>query len=130
MYQPLAPCPACSRHIKTTERTCPFCKGAVPETIAESALPGASSRLSRAAAFAFTASIAVTGAAAAVTGCVSGSTLDSGDASADGASKDGSPSDDGGLQAAYGAIAIDSGPDDSGGGGAKYGGPPIDSGTD
>jgi len=129
MYQPLAPCPACSRHIKTTERICPFCNGAVPETIAESALPGASSRLSRAAAFAFTASLAVTGAAAVTTGCTSGSTLTSGDASAD-SGKDGSPDDEGGIQPAYGAIAVDSGPDDAGGAGTKYGGPPIDSGGD
>ena len=130
MYQPLAPCPACSRHIRTTERTCPFCASAIPESITESALPGASSRLSRAAAFAFTASLAVTGAAVGTSGCTSGSTLTDGDASADGSTKDGSPDDEGGLQAAYGAIAVDSGPDDAGGAGTKYGGPPIDSGGD
>ena len=129
MYQPLAPCPACSRHIKTTERSCPFCKGAIPESIAESALPGATSRLSRAAAFAFTASLAVTGAAAAVSGCSSGSTLTTGDASADG-STDGGPNDDGSPGALYGAVAVDAGPDDAGGAGTKYGGPPIDSGSD
>ena len=131
MYQPLAPCPACSRHIKTTERSCPFCKGAIPESIAESALPGASSRLSRAAAFAFTASLAVTGAAVATTGCSSGSSLGIGDASTDGSTSDAtSPDDSGGVQPAYGAIAVDSGPDDGGGAGTKYGGPPIDSGGD
>ena len=136
MYQPLAPCPACSRHIKTTERSCPFCKGAIPASIAESALPGASSRLSRAAAFAFTASLAVTGAAVATTGC-SGSSTGTGtdDASADGSTSDAtsdatSPDDSGGIQPAYGAIAVDSGPDDGGGAGTKYGGPPIDASGD
>lgn len=133
MYQPLAPCPACSRHVKTTERICPFCKGALPESIADAALPGATSRLSRAAAFAFASSLAVVGASA---GCTSGTAPLSGDAAAnDGSPSDGSPNDEGGQQPVYGAPAyggpfVDSGPDDSGGGGAKYGGPPIDSGAD
>ena len=128
MYQPLAPCPACSRHVKTAERICPFCKGALTEAIGESALPVASSRLSRAAAIAFTASLAVTGAASASVGCstgtIPGPTSDASPGPTPG------PNDDGGNQAAYGAPAFDAGPDDSGGGGTKYGGPPIDAGSD
>jgi hypothetical protein len=134
MYQPLAPCPACSRHVKTTERTCPFCRGTLPDSIADAALPGAPSRMARAAAFAFTASLAVTGAvAASTTGCTSGVSAPIG---GDAAAKDGSsPNDDGGNQPIYGAPAygeppVDAGPDDSGGAGTKYGGPPIDSGAD
>lgn len=128
MYQPLAPCPACSRHVKTSERTCPFCDGALPDGIADAAMPGASSRLSRAAAFAFSASIAVTGAAAASLGCTTGTDPNPGDASSDASPTDARPDDSGGQQPVYGAPAFDAGPDDSGGGGAKYGGPPIDSG--
>ena len=131
MYQPLAPCPACSRHVRTTERTCPFCKGTLPEAIADAALPGASSRLSRAAAFAFTATLAVAGVSVAP-GCSSGTTSTNG---GDAAAKETGPNDEGGQQPVYGAPAYggpptDSGPDDAGGGGAKYGGPPIDSGGD
>lgn len=135
MYQPLAPCPSCSRHIKTTEKTCPFCKGALTDSHADAAIPGATGRLTRAAAFAFTASLAVAGSTAA---CTSGvAAPNGGDASADGSTP---PRDEGGVQAAYGgpglldssapdATAPDAtAPDDSGGGGAKYGGPPIDSG--
>ena len=136
MYQPLAPCPGCSRHVKTSERTCPFCKGALPESIADAALPGAPGRLSRAAAFAFTASLAVSGAVVSATGCTNGVSSTTGDASANDGSGPG-PNDDGGNQAAYGspaplygAVPVDSGPDDSGGIGVKYGGPPIDSGGD
>src|SRR3954467_1708078 len=116
MYQPLAPCPACSRHVMTTERTCPFCKSELPESIASAALPGTTGRLSRAAAFAFTASLAVTGATGAGTGCSSGGARPASDASA---TNDG-PNDEGGQQPVYGAPAygqpfVDSGaPDDSG----------------
>ncbi len=31
MTHPLAPCPACSRHIRTTETACPFCGAARPQ---------------------------------------------------------------------------------------------------
>jgi hypothetical protein len=134
MYQPLAPCPTCSRHVKTSERICPFCKDALPDAIADAALPGASGRLSRAAAFAFTASLTVVAAVAGAgaEGCTSSTPAGTGDASAKegGGSSDGAPNDDGSQQALYGAIPVDAGPDDSGGGGAKYGGPPIDSGND
>ena len=120
MYQPLAPCPACSRHIKTAEPTCPFCKASLPEAHAVAAIPGATSRLSRAAAFAFTASLAVSGASVGAAGCSggvatpspSGDASSSGDASGDAAH---GPSDEGGVQPVYGAPA--------------YGGPPVDSGS-
>lgn len=117
MYQPLAPCPACSRHVKTTEERCPFCAGALPQSFAGAATPAASGRLTRAAAFAFTATLAVTG-------CSTGTTPNPvKDAATTG------PDDAGSPIAEYGASPIDAGPDDSGGTGAKYGAPPIDSGS-
>jgi hypothetical protein len=42
--------------VRTNERACPFCKGALPEALP--VVPSASNRLTRAAAFAFTASLA------------------------------------------------------------------------
>lgn len=139
MYQPLAPCPACSRHVKTTERICPFCKGPLSDALADAALPGASTRLTRAAAFAFTASIAVaaTGAAG-LEGCSGATVVEPSDAAAtgdgtatDGAPKNDGPVDDGGVQALYGAVPVDAGPDtadDDGGVQALYGAVPVDSG--
>jgi hypothetical protein len=86
--------------------------------------PGAPGRLSRAAAIAFTASLALTGCTTGTGGVADAST-------------DGPPDDEGGLQPeygapapAYGAPAFDAGPDDGGGPAPKYGGPPIDSGSD
>ncbi len=131
MYEPLAPCPSCSRHVRTAETSCPFCKSALPDTMATLAVPGAPQRLSRAAAFAFTASLAVTGCGGTSSPVVGDS--GTGDGSTRDAAKDG-PADDGGNVALYGEPAygqpfIDAGPQDSGGGGAKYGGPPIDAGN-
>jgi hypothetical protein len=126
MSQLLAPCPACSRHVKTSEAVCPFCKGALAGDLAMPAVPGTSARLSRAALFAVSASIAVaTGGAASA--CSSGTTTGNVDAGPDAGTQ----------QAAYGGPPIDSGTDtgtdagtDSGGQQAAYGAPPIDSGSD
>ena len=30
MYRPLAPCPGCARHVRASERRCPFCRAALP----------------------------------------------------------------------------------------------------
>ena len=122
MYQPLVPCPWCARHVRADETSCPFCKSTLSDGLTSAVVPAASSRLSRAAAFAFTASIAVTGCASGTTG----GGIDSGanapdtgglqppyghppheDADAppsiDAGAPDTSTPDDGGLQAAYGA---------------------------
>lgn len=124
MTQALAPCPSCSRHIKTTERTCPFCKGALSESIADAALPGATSRITRAAAFAFTTTLAVAGAAVGSEGCTSGTPVTTGDASDDGSAL----APDGNFQPPYGSVPIDASQADTGGLSAAYGGPPIDAG--
>ena len=60
MLSTLTPCPSCVRHVRTTEKSCPFCMSALPVF----ALPDAkepTERLSRAAALAFAASVAITG---------------------------------------------------------------------
>src|SRR5690242_9142883 len=125
----LVPCPSCTRHVKTIESTCPFCKSALPDSLSDAVIPGATQRLSRAAAFAFTASIAVSG-------CSAGNVVVPTDS---GAQKDGNVADDGGGQAAYGApaplygaVPVDSGPhpDDDGGAQAAYGAPFPDASSD
>jgi hypothetical protein len=124
MYQPLAPCPSCRRHVRTTESACPFCAAALPRDLAAPAIRPARRRLGRAAAFAFGASVAVTGCGSEVSsdgiaGGVGGSNSDAG-------AYDAGPDDDGGTQAKYGAPPPpdDAGPDDDGGTQAKYGAPP------
>lgn len=57
----LVPCPSCRRHVRVAESACPFCRSALPSTLANSAVPAATQRLTRAAAFAFTATLALTG---------------------------------------------------------------------
>lgn len=127
----LVPCPSCTRHVKTTEASCPFCASALPASLASAVVAGSTQRLSRAAAFAFTASIAVTG-------CASGTSpgaLDAGPSDAHN-QKDGTPVDDGGGQALYGspaplygAVPVDAGPADGGGPAPLYGAAPTDSGN-
>jgi len=55
MYQPLVPCNACRRHVRATDDGCPFCRHSrTPDTSpAETPIR----RMSRAAAFAFMASV-------------------------------------------------------------------------
>jgi hypothetical protein len=55
--QPLAPCPFCARHVRAGEVTCPFCDERLPLLEAPVLLAPAQ-RLSRAAMFGFTASLA------------------------------------------------------------------------
>lgn len=57
MSQHLVPCPECARHVRTTEASCPFCSSPL-DLVASPApvLPG--KRLSRAALFAFGATLA------------------------------------------------------------------------
>jgi hypothetical protein len=54
----LVPCPSCNRHVRKLEASCPFCSAELSLThLAPPTLPRA--RLSRAATFAFGASLAV-----------------------------------------------------------------------
>lgn len=61
MSASLVPCPSCARHVRVVEPACPFCASPLPSSLAARAIPNATQRLSRAAAFAFTASLAVAG---------------------------------------------------------------------
>jgi hypothetical protein len=54
MYQPLAPCTACRRHVRATEAACPFCGGAIG--VARNVMP--EGRLSRAGLAVFAMAIA------------------------------------------------------------------------
>jgi hypothetical protein len=54
MYQPLAPCTACRRHVRATEAACPFCGGSVG--VARTALP--ETRLARASLAVFAIAVA------------------------------------------------------------------------
>ena len=125
MYQPLVPCPSCSRHVLAAERACPFCSAALPSDLASRAIPSAARRLTRAAAFVFGASLAVTA-------CGSDVTTGGDSAATSGGQGGDGPDDDGGVQALYGdAAPEDAGTDDDGGSQALYGGPtPVDAGPD
>src|SRR5262249_12643085 len=143
MYEPLVPCPTCQRHVRTTESACPFCRAALPADLDARAVPAASQRLSRAAAFVFGASLAVTscggevtedksasGAEGATSGGMGGATTggsttgSTSSASTTGSTSTG-PDDDGGNVALYGdPPPRDAGPSDDGGGQADYGAPP------
>ena len=149
MYKPLVPCPDCRRHVRTHERDCPFCGAGLPTDLDKRALPPARQRLSRAAAFVFSATIvsAVAGAAACSGDVEDGRSSADDDGSSDGLwdgdgsgddgigvaeygapvpPPDAGPDDDGGMQAKYGAAPPpdDAGVSDDGGGSADYGAPP------
>ncbi|MFO0668956.1 MAG: hypothetical protein U0235_04900 [Polyangiaceae bacterium] len=132
----LVPCPQCGRHVFAGDATCPFCAVALPDDLDRFAIPGTTRRLTRAAAFAFTASLSLAGCSS------STDSTGSADAGRDGSSVDGSTSDGGGITPAYGApvdggniqplygMPADAGPEDSGGGQVLYGLPPPDAGSD
>jgi len=119
----LLACPSCSRHVRATERACPFCAAALPETFAAAPAPRPPpKRLSRGALYAFGAT-SITLATACSSG---GGTVPPGEAGADaesdvtavplyGASADAQPFDARGasdvtVAPLYGASA-DAGPD-------------------
>ena len=123
MTQALAPCPSCSRHVRSSETSCPFCKAALaPEALAARTVPGTANRLSRAAAFAFTASVTVVG-------CTAGSSLGL-DGGADDASASRDAKKESGFQTDSGVV------EEEGGFAPPYGAPaygqppPFDSGAD
>src|SRR5262245_35106365 len=57
----LVPCPSCSRHVRSLESSCPFCEAALPTNLGATAVPAATRRLARLAAFTSAAPQAVTG---------------------------------------------------------------------
>jgi hypothetical protein len=68
----LVPCPSCARHVRAGEGACPFCSSALPVDLAARAVPAATRRLSRVAAFGFAAAVAALGTAS-TTGCAADS---------------------------------------------------------
>lgn len=117
----LVPCPNCHRHVRAAESACPFCRSALPNDLAASAIPAAPGRMRRAAIFAFTATLGLAGCSdnPAPTSD-SGTVADTGSATDTGGATDtGNPADTGG--------ATDAGvPSDDGSTMALYGGPPVD----
>jgi hypothetical protein len=153
MSSRFAPCPACARHVKEGDSTCPFCGANAPVASPPLAAPTAAGRLSRSALFAARAA----GVALAAAGCSSSSPApepspqplygavmvpeDAASSSSSGGSMgstDGSsttPSDaagqsyeSGSAQPLYGAVAIPDGGETGRDGGsvmALYGGSPV-----
>ena len=130
----LVPCPECSRHVRASEATCPFC--AVPLDLAgtpEPQLP--KTRLGRAATFAFGATLVSASALAACSGSdeTPGSggsggttaTAGSGGAAAGTAGANNLGGTGGGAMAVYGAPAAGSFGVPSGGTGAGGGPQPV-----
>lgn len=126
---------------------------ALPENLSDAIVPGTTQRLGRAAAFFFTASLAVAGCGGDVTtepegasggatggtttgGTTGGTTTGGGTGGAGGSGMDAGPDDDGGDMTLYGLPAEDAGmdedggPDDGGGGEPLYGAAPVDAGDD
>lgn len=132
MYRPLVPCPACARHVLSSERACPFCAAAMPADLAARVRPEVKARMSRSAMAALGAALTL-GACSSTTTGADGSAPAADVPSAD-AAPDVSPADapradvaadDGAILAMYGTPPpVDAGPDDDGGGVAEYGGPP------
>jgi len=125
MYQPLAPCPSCHRHVRASAQACPFC-GAGLSVV--STVPSASSRLARGALFAFASTLAACGGAT-EPDPVPGDTGSSVDAKGDDAKSDTRIEDTGNIAPPYGIPPMDSGVDDgtvsdTGDPMADYGAPP------
>ncbi|MFO0629586.1 MAG: hypothetical protein U0325_28680 [Polyangiales bacterium] len=135
-----------------TDARCPFCASALPNSLAQRAVPNTTQRLSRAAAFAFTASLAVTGCSSSPTPGTDASTsdavstdrgnvVDAVSPSDAGTPTDtpavtdsGAPQDNGGAMPLYGAPADVVIPpadvQDAGAVAPLYGGPPVDAGAE
>ena len=143
MSAPLIVCAGCYRHVRASERACPFCRSALSSALAAKAVPGTTQRLSRAAAFTFAASLAATGCSSDPAPAVDAAVTDTGTATDTGtdtgrtdtgvSADAGFPADDGGFLAMYGGPPQDSGvdaggPDDNGGIMPLYGLPAPDAG--
>lgn len=120
MYQPLAPCPSCHRHVRAAHAgsACPFCGVALT---AVTTIPSATQRLARGALFAFASTVVACGGNTAPEPTTeTGATLD---ARAD-------VLDSGNVAPPYGIPPDDGSVDDTGGPVAEYGAPPPDGSVD
>jgi hypothetical protein len=66
----LVPCPSCGRHVRPSERACPFCASALPDDLASRVRPIPRGFVSRAAMMLFASTLGTAGAV----GCSSDST--------------------------------------------------------
>jgi len=108
----LRPCPACDRHVRAHETTCPFCDGPLGVDVSTPILPG--TRVSRAARMAFGAAVS----ASLVAGCGNTKPASSGGGEVTADAGEATPTADAGVPEA--APPVDYGP-------AKpYGAPPAD----
>jgi hypothetical protein len=129
-----APCPGCARHLRITETHCPFCGARTASLVAT---PGTAARITRAATYAFTASMVVAGCSTSDPGGTVAPLYGapSPDVAVDSGS-DAGPDDSGQAVALYGAPAPDASvpdaapdaPDDSGNAQPLYGLPATDGG--
>lgn len=136
MYEPLAPCPSCRRHVRALvgTGTCPFCHASIHGA---RVTPGTSTRLARGALFVFASSLAACGGSTAPetpageTGASDTSTKTDSVGTDLGVTDTGSVLDTGNPAPPYGIPPVedtgvsDGTVDDSGGGMAKYGAPPA-----
>lgn len=113
MTTPLSPCSTCRRHVRVTERACPFCGAEAPSTApALKALPRPSARLGTLALMTFRA--AAVGMALGACGAVD---------------DDGDDRPQGGKAGAGGGNVAGSRPDDVAGSGGTTGGAPVIGGS-
>jgi hypothetical protein len=117
----LLACPACARHVRVSESSCPFCSGPLPTSFGEAPLPSPPrSRLSRAALAAFSASsLAI--ASVSCGGTVEG--VDGGDQDSSVGPDDGQAADGGAPDATPDSPALDARRDCDHLSTALYGGP-------
>lgn len=118
----LSPCSACARHVRASERTCPFCRAPLPERTVGPAV--AAGRLSRAALFAF----GTTALAGAIVGCGGAQQHEETTAPAYGGPPEPEPGPATPSETTNESTPPASTPDDPGGApAAAYGGPPMSS---
>jgi len=125
MYTPLAPCPACHRHVRASDGSCPFC-GTGLKVVAT--VPSAVGRLARGALFAFASSVAACGGSTAPEPTTTSDTGSGGAADTRGDTApalDTRSDDTGNVAPPYGIPPDDTGVvDDTGDPMADYGAPP------
>jgi hypothetical protein len=117
----LAPCSGCQRHVRTSERACPFCGASIEASIASKVVPGITQRMSRAAVLAFTATMGLAACSQEIAAPVYGAPVD---APADTATDNAAPTDN----ATPSDSAMSDAPVDNGGPAPAYGAP-FDAGT-
>jgi hypothetical protein len=126
MYEPLAPCPSCHRHVRASAGACPFCQTQIHVA---RVIPSPTTRLARGALFVFASSVAACGGSTAPDTAGDSASSDTSSKTdsvgVDSMGIDSSMTDTGNVAPPYGIPPEDTGAvDDTGTPGAKYGAPP------